>query len=760
MGSDDIDIAATLFTQHLGRNAILLCWDGRQTGESRHFSVRFDGADVPRSRAATSLPVADHGNRHLVAIGLPPGVHAGTGIEVSDAKGRTLATGRLAETERPGEATLNPTRLLQGCPPMARLRLARFIIEVAASTLRLERDPVFIANIRALLETLCRAPGRARARADVADRWILCDGALKAGLGDRLSAVLLTAAHVRIISPAPATDDGKGLKGGQRAFNLLLPVDLDESAATDQPSVVVFGEWGMAWRRIEGLGMPRPSALAWLDPASASRSGARRYVVSMLARDRRSRQASAGALREIEIAGSADGARALVGLGIDIAIATPAGLFVSGRVADRQSLAAALEFSAPGWAGATTISGLHCNAPVAPCDDRQFVALIAGEGTLPPEARIGITIRLGSGMALDAGTVLASLSGPAAERAIGAAIPASARAATIAEVFAPALDAIRTDAGITVDRIDIGDQPGAPRAEVVFAYPGDDMLRAALFSSLAVDPAMREMTFGFWLRQPEDLASAERALQVARSVYGLAFRVYVPAAVSGSPAGDAECLNAIVAEVTAEIVVLVDGGLLPSVAGWADALLGALEGPAPADAACGLIIDSDGSIRHAGFALARMADGLPVLDRPLAGFPAGQVGAGKPATADALPAACLALRRSAFLAVGGFASGYLTRAWRDADLSLRLRAAGFDLACVTKPAMIAFGADVTHGSADAWALADRQKFARSWAAWLDGKAAGSGLADHRGRPKSNETVATDGTASEPVVRFRRRRWAA
>ncbi|MFO1188201.1 MAG: hypothetical protein U1E97_01065 [Alphaproteobacteria bacterium] len=764
MRSDDIDIAATLFTQPLGRNAILLCWDGRHPGESRHLSVRFDGTDVPRSRATTSLPVTDHGQRHLVAITLPRGVKGGTGIEVSDAKGRTLAIGRLAETERPGEAGLNTTRLLQGCLPMARLRLARFIIEVAAATLRLERDPVFIANVRALLEMLCRAPGLARARADIADRWILCDGTLKAGVGDRLAAVLLTEGHLRILSPAPAKDDVKLVKGGRRAFNFLVPADLDGWAGSEPPSVVVFGEQGLAWRQIEGLDMPRPTALDWLDPANTARSGARRYVVAMLARDGRCRQASAAALREIEVAGSADGARALVGLAIDAAIATPAGLFVSGCIADRLSLAVALEFSAPGWAGATTISGLHCSAAAVPGDERPFVALIAGEGTLPQESRIGITVRLGSGMALDAGTVLASLAGLAAERALGAAIPAAARAATIAEVFSPALDAIRTDAGITVERVDIGDQPGAPRAEIVFAYPEDAMLRAALFSSLAVDPAMREMSLGLWLRQPEDVALAERALRVAQTVYGLAFHVYAPAAASGSPASDAECLNAIVAQVPAEIVVLVDGGLLPSAAGWAEALLGALEGPAPADAACGLIIDSDGSIRHAGFALARMPDGLPVLDQPLAGFPAGQVGAGKPATADALPAACLALRRPAFLQVGGFASGYLTRAYRDADLSLRLRAVGFDLACVTKPAMIAFGADVTHASTDAWALADRQTFARSWAAWLDGGldegAAGSHRAADRERPRGNETAAADERTSEPVVRFRRRRWAA
>lgn len=743
MRFDDCELTSTLVTQLLGRHAVLLSWDGRDPGEARRLTVRFGGVEIPSSRAATSLRLLDRGERHLLAVGLPPCVSGGDEISVCNAAGVVLASGSLPDFERSGDATLNVTRLLQGCTPAARLRFARFVIDVAGSALRIEHDRIFIANVRMVLEALCRAPGSAQARAEIGDRWILCDGMVQERIGERLSATILDDNHVRALAPAPALDKSRILKGDRRGVNFLLPRGVDWAADDGGPTIVLFGERGLVWRRIQGLGTPMPSALAWLAPEFASRRGARRYVLDMLARDRRRFPNSGTVLRELELASGAEGARELVGLSIESAIGTSAGLFVAGRIADRQNLAAAIEFAAPGWTGATTISGLHTVPPECKGDAASFVALIAGEGVPPIEARIGVTLRLASGTNLDAGTILASLSGPAASQAIAAAMPPSARSATLAEVFMPALDAIRSDASVTVDRIEIGEKPGAPRAEIVIAYPDDATLRAALFSSLAVDPAMREMVIAIRLHPSDDAAAAERALRAAQDVYGLAFRLYVPVSASD----EAECLNAIVAQGTADHVILVDRGLLPSASGWATGLLACLEGPAAVDAACGMILDSDGTIRHAGYALSRVADGLPELDQPLAGFPAGLMGAGKPATADALPAACLALRRKIFLQAGGFASGYLTQAYRNADLSLRLRSSGADLACISQPAMTAFGPDATDSASHAWRLYDRHRFARSWSSWLNGES-------------GDATPAKPDDAVEPIVRFRRRRWAA
>jgi len=756
-GFGERDMDSTLFVQLLGRDALLVSWEGAGLGESRRLVFGFEGRQGARSYALATLPLTDGSMRHVVALGAPRGAKATTNLAIFGSDNRRLASGRIPEFDRSGEATLNISRLVQGCASYGRLRLARFIVEAASATLRLDRDRIFLANVRELIEALCQRPGRAFARADVAGRWILGDGVLPSGFGQRLTGVLLSGKRLRILAPAPARDETRRMRADRTAFNFLMPAETGRSESPEMPALLLFGEQGMAWRRIIGLGSPLPSALEALDPEAKRLQGARRYVLEALAKDRVRRAQSAIALRELELAGSAEGARQRIGLDVDTAVATKAGLFIAGLFADSAGLAAALEFRAPNWAGATTIAGLHHAQEPASGKGRRFVALIAGEGTLPAEARIDVTIRLASGTGLGGGTVLASARGQAAAREIAAALPASAGMATIAEALIPALDAIDMERSAPVDTVDIGERPGAPRAEILAVYPGDPMVRAGLFSSLALDPAMREMALGFVLRDPDERGPAEGVLRTAHAVYGLAFRLYVPPAPLAGVAGvgwpEEGVLNAIIGQAAPDLVILMEAGLIPDSPGWACDLLAALEGDTANAAVSGIVIDSDGTIRHAGHALTRPADGLPEIERPLAGFPAGLADLCRPATADALPAACLAVRRQAFVDVGGFVPGYLTRVYRDADLSLRLRAAGFDLACGAAPAMVAFGADDATNGDEARVLADRQRFARRWSAWLDGAS---------GDPPQEPRNESEGRApeGEPVVRFRRRRWAA
>ncbi|HYU32884.1 MAG TPA: glycosyltransferase family 2 protein [Thermoanaerobaculia bacterium] len=107
-------------------------------------------------------------------------------------------------------------------------------------------------------------------------------------------------------------------------------------------------------------------------------------------------------------------------------------------------------------------------------------------------------------------------------------------------------------------------------------------------------------------------------------------------------------------------------------AGWLPPLLGALESEG-VGAAGPRFLNLDGSLQEAGALLSRSGVPLDYGSGDEPGRPAYRF----PRTVDYLAGACLLVRRSAFCAVGGFDAVFGLGYYEDADLCLRLAAAGY-----------------------------------------------------------------------------------
>jgi GT2 family glycosyltransferase len=150
--------------------------------------------------------------------------------------------------------------------------------------------------------------------------------------------------------------------------------------------------------------------------------------------------------------------------------------------------------------------------------------------------------------------------------------------------------------------------------------------------------------------------------------------------------------------------------------GWLPPLLAALDRDPGVGAAVSCLVDPDGTLQEAGGLIG--AHGY-----------AGQLGMGAdasrpeyrfPRQVDFGSAAALLVRRSAFLAVGGFHPAFLMGYFEDVDLCLDLARIG--LRTVYEPASIVShlrGASTAPGEAQSRATASHAVYVRRWSAELD-----------------------------------------
>lgn len=125
-----------------------------------------------------------------------------------------------------------------------------------------------------------------------------------------------------------------------------------------------------------------------------------------------------------------------------------------------------------------------------------------------------------------------------------------------------------------------------------------------------------------------------------------------------------------------EYLVLLNSDVIPQRPGWIRTLRSALDSLPEAGAVGPLLQFGDDSIQHAGME-PRRDPGLPGF--LLNAHPGkGQVWRGPdvPSEHPLLTAACLMLKKSDYLSVGGFDEGYLIGDFEDSDLSLALRKQG------------------------------------------------------------------------------------
>ena len=106
--------------------------------------------------------------------------------------------------------------------------------------------------------------------------------------------------------------------------------------------------------------------------------------------------------------------------------------------------------------------------------------------------------------------------------------------------------------------------------------------------------------------------------------------------------------------------------------GWLEAMLEPLGGDTGIAITGSRLLYRDGTVQHAGVAFSQR-DGIP--RHVYRGFPSDHPAVTRDRDFMAVTGACLAIRRPAFDAVGGFDEGFVN-AYEDIDLCLKVRAAG------------------------------------------------------------------------------------
>jgi hypothetical protein len=262
-----------------------------------------------------------------------------------------------------------------------------------------------------------------------------------------------------------------------------------------------------------------------------------------------------------------------------------------------------------------------------------------------------------------------------------------------------------------------GPQPKRPRAGIVIPI-GDDSDFLAAHEGLSA--AMTEhdgVERVYVLSRPEEEAATAARLADLQACYGGAHRLVV------MPAGSigASCLNAAASLIAAPAIVFLGEGVVPEAANWLEALLHALAvGPGRSLMAAPTLYH-DGSIAAAGADVTVDASGRWNISNRFAGFPRGYPALVKAAAAPIAATGCLALPRSLFEAVGGFAPDYLGPFHRDADLSARVWQSGGHVSVAAEPYVIALHADNPKAPANS-ALArelDARLFEARWRSLIE-----------------------------------------
>lgn len=690
--SPDTD-AAALDVRTLSRGVALLTWTSEDGTTARRCQVGIAGQAAHPPVAHTSIPLGAGRVRNLMALRVGDLEQRSAVIEVHDASGRILA--RRGE---PGPAQmrsndLDPVGLIAGFDAAGRVRLARFVTEVCNNVFQLGADREFITNCRQILGEISGRSGAVAPLCVALDRYVLCETTVRGGLGTRLSAVVVGPGLVRRLPFLPAS-----VAREARPERTVIALLIDAATLLQGATVVIFGENGLACRRIVTAARPSQTAIDWALTARG-KSATRGYLLDCLARLAGDDPQAAALLHELQVLvprqAPAAPERSPIAATTDLVVGTEAGVFIAGWIKDPHGLADAVEIERSGRTLTLPVSSLLRFPPreseARGAEPIGFAAFATETVRTNPHAPCRIRIRMRSGELCEISDGPAALTAIDARDAILAAIPTERADATSASCLEPVLAALQekiATGAATPDIIDIGPRRERPTACIIAPIGADvDIVRCRI-GMIATDRSLSGVELVHVLDRGRDRAAAERLLRALQDIHGISSRLVIVPDRSDPGA----TLNAAARSAESDLLVFLGPALVPESAGWLSRIDAFLRG----HPRCGVVaprsVFEDHSIAAAGFGFGLDSNGAWGKQAIYGGFPRDFA----PAASNArVPAAtgCLAISRSLYELAGGFAEDLLLPSYRDADLCLRVSAQGLETWRLGEPALLHLGVD-------------------------------------------------------------------
>jgi GT2 family glycosyltransferase len=697
--------ASAIAIAPLGGLAAIVSWT--QSGDQatrRGFRLLHDGQPVPPPATHCSIT---HGGiqRHLLAVPMRSARLAQGRMEVVALDGTIVAQSDRAGLHGARPFDFDPLGMVPELDPRDAIRVVRFLLEIAPSLFRLGRDDGYLAFARALVEIVAATPEPLAARCCAGPFAVFETGAHR-GIGDRLSAVLVTRVGVSRVMTAPRVLPHPHPQRGLARIALAV----DRASIGPESCIVVLGEGGIACRRLPSTEPPL-SAFERANRDGAMDASLRNFIVDALAAVDDPAVATAALIRELRAATGKLQASAPSGAiagGLDLVLPSANGTLVSGWLADPHRLVDAVTLQRHERRTHVPVAKLlRFRHPVADrdqpgaCSGFIFTAQSGNETSLL--ATVQLQIRLGSGETIALGDGPTQIDPRLAiTRALDtlAGLPDGGIGALPA--IAPVLHALSAAQGESpaLDIVDIGRRKPAAKASLIVPVGTNLELVRLRFAALALDPTVAEdAEIIHVVADPQRADAVAAMLRTTAQVYGHGTRL----AVASRACGIEAAVNAVAAASEAPLLVLVGAHSMPIGTDWLAPMLHALDANPRAGLVAARRVGGDLSIVDCGLDRETDGDGRTRFVSRLAGFPATFPAARQDASVAACARGAWLVRRSLFELVGGLGTDPLTSLGTDLDFSCRVRAAGFELRQLAAPDLLEID-DATAITRDALAL--------------------------------------------------------
>ena len=220
-----------------------------------------------------------------------------------------------------------------------------------------------------------------------------------------------------------------------------------------------------------------------------------------------------------------------------------------------------------------------------------------------------------------------------------------------------------------------GSGPSAPEVSLIIPLHRRTDLMQHQLAQFANDPELRDLELIYVLDSPEVLRLVDLEAAGLHDLYRQPFKV----AALRHNAGVAGARNVGASVAKGRLLVFCDSDVLPSSAGWVEALAETYDSTPGIGALGAKLAYEDGTIQHAGVFF--QYDGQTRLwktDHVFRGASSGLRAANVTAAVPAVTGACMMISRELFQRMGGFTTAFLQGGYEDADLCLRLLADGHE----------------------------------------------------------------------------------